>query len=172
MKIFSITILLFISFQVCGQDIIEKKKRKFLSDEERKYTYAGQTLEKKDIKKLIYNSRDSIAIKYYSDHKTLTLIGGISNVGGAVLLFVVLLEGREETICTITLGTAGPHCFQQSKNNDALAATALLLIGGGVIMEIVGSSKLKMSINRFNSLKQSSLKVDINRNGIGLIYNF
>ena len=151
-------VLVLISLQVCGQDIITKEKNN-------RYNYKDERIKQKGLKELIYDSDDSVAIKYYSNYKTETTIGWLLFGTGSVLLLVGVLE----------LG----HCidYDSTTSCNETKATTLWVAGLSlyvlsIIPGLTGQSKLKKSINRFNSIQQSNLKVDINRNGVGLSYNF
>jgi len=156
MKFISVVVLLFISFQVCGQDIITWEKFKG-------YNYKGERIKKKRLKEIIYDSDDSVAIKYYSNYKTETTIGLLMGTGSVLLLLIGSLEFV--------------HCYSSTTSCNETQITTLMVAGFSlyvlsVIPGLTGQSKLKKSINRFNSIQQPNLKVGINRNGVGLSYNF
>ena len=83
MKIISITILLFISLQVCGQDIITH---------EYNYEYQGRVINRKEVKKLIINSQEKLAKKYLSRSKIRKTIGWSFIAYGSLISIETLTE--------------------------------------------------------------------------------
>ena len=159
MKIFSVAILFFISFQVCGQDSITHEFELYNAPTGFKikygYYYQGERYNRKELKKLIFASEDSLAIHYYKNHYQIPRTVGIASFWSGLIL--------------LSWGTV-EDSYGDLDKVGVLMFSGVILFTSGIILKIVASRK--KSINRFNSIQQSNLKVDISRNGIGLRYNF
>jgi len=175
MKIFSVAILLLISFQVCGQDIITRENDAI--DIIYRYWYQESTLKRKEVKVLIVNSQDPLANKYLKRYETESSYGWIFviYVGGSLFLTGITLTQEPDPAYSCFHFIFGYACGYYTPYQDtpgpAFAASAFL-IGAAILSFHLGKKSFKKSINRFNSIQQSNLKVDINRNGVGLSYNF
>jgi len=152
MKIISVTILLLISFQIYSQDLIIREFDVGVL----KYRYQERFIEREDVKDLIVNTQDSLAKKYLSRSIIRRTTGPIIILAGAFLIY----EGARAVIVL----------------DDGFGTLGILfgvpIVGIGILIYNSGNNQFKKSIEQFNSLQQSNLKVDINRNGIGLRYNF
>jgi len=119
------------------------------------YYYQGERYNRKELKKLIFASEDSLAIRYYKNHYQIPRTVGIASFWSGLIL--------------LSLGTV-EDSFGDVDKVAVFMFSGLILFASGITLKIIASRK--KSINRFNSIQQSNLKVDINRNGIGLSYNF
>lgn len=153
----SLLIGFILCIQVYGQGVINR--------ENRAYTYQEESLTRKDIKGVLANSEDSLTIKYLRNSK-------IGRATGSVLIGV----GIFTTISLIGI-SSGPATCCTGGGLETIPAGhwiigGILPIGLGIILINAGNKSFTKSINRFNSIQQSNLKMGMTRNGMGLIFYF
>ena len=159
MKIISIVILLFISFQVCAQDIITRE----LDGTKKVYKYQGKIIARADVKKLILQSEDPDAIYFLNRSRRKRITGVIWTGVGS--FFIVL---------GIAYLAEAPFFLTDAQNfayGAAFFGNGAIFLGIGIGNLISVGKSFRIAIDRVNTM-EPNLKVDINRNGIGLIYNF
>jgi len=165
MKIISISILLFISFQVCGQDVItiEMLKKKT------RYYYNGIRAKPNKLRDIIYNSGDAMAKKHFSNYRTKTTIGWSLVLTGSVLVTVGAFRIAEKESCNIGVqivnGIFGTQYYCPKTYGGIWLGAGILIGNVGALILHSGKSDLESSVAFYNH-------GFINRNGIGLRYNF
>jgi len=164
MKVISIIILSLILavFYVpsIAQPPLERKNGNFYLENEK--------ISKKDFKKLILNINDSTATHHFRWYRVYNISG---NAVGALGMLLIASPIVYNFFCPWLLDPylGGSGC---EVSIIPFLVGGGIMFAGGIVLIHVGSRQAWKSIDRFNILQQSNLKVDINRNGIGLRYNF